>query len=367
MTRIRITPWLLVTLLCLLYVGFVLARNHGDPLALVTLGTRFSQGLADGTEGYDGQFNYYIARDPSGAAQRLDVPAYRFQRILFPIAGRALAFGQEALIPWAFLALNLASLALGTWLLERLLIEQGVSRWYAVGYGLSLGIFGSARLSLSEPLAYALVIAAALAARRERWWWCAGLLALAALAKETTLFLAAGFALALLVQRRGALAFCLGAAALLPFALWQLILYHHLSAFGVGSGGALATPFEIIPFAGAARILTDVPPEVRPRLLLIFGVILAPFVIIPTLWALWRCWRDLRARTWTTYSALLLATAAIMPFVPFSTYREPIGILRFIVGLQIAVILYAAERRSARALRNSAIWALTALFAFTLL
>jgi hypothetical protein len=366
MTRIRIAPWSVVMLLCLLYTAFVIARNNGDPLALVTPGTRFSQGVADGTEGYDGQFNYYIARDPDSAAQFLDVPAYRFQRILFPAVGRLLAFGQEALIPWAFLAINLAALAAGTWLLEELLIQHGVSRWYALGYGLSLGIFGSVRLSLSEPLAYALVIAAIIAARRERWLWCALSLALAGLTKETTLFFAAGFALVLLLERRVLLAVGLGAAAVLPFALWQIVLYQRLGAFGVGSGGALATSFEIIPFAGVARILTDVPPEVRGRLLIIFGIILIPFVLIPTLWALWRCWRDLRARTWTAYTALLLATAAIMPFVPFSTYREPIGILRFIVGLQIAVILYAAERRNMRALRNSTIWALTVLFAFTL-
>jgi hypothetical protein len=51
-----------------------------------------------------------------------------------------------------------------------------------------------------------------------------------------------------------------------------------------------------------------------------------------------------------------------MLFVPFSTYREPLGILRFIVGLQIAVILFAAERHQIRALRNSTIWMLTMLF-----
>ena len=56
-----------------------------------------------------------------------------------------------------------------------------------------------------------------------------------------------------------------------------------------------------------------------------------------------------------------------MPFVPFSTYREPLGILRFIVGLQIAVILYAANRHNVRALRNSTIWIVTTMFIFSLL
>ena len=72
-------------------------------------------------------------------------------------------------------------------------------------------------------------------------------------------------------------------------------------------------------------------------------------------------------RTIDLFSLLLLVTAGIMPFVPFSTYREPLGILRFIVGLQIAVILYAANRKNSRVLRYSTIWIVTTLFIATLL
>src|SRR5262245_11107745 len=123
MPRLRIRPWMVVTILCLLYVLFVVAQNNGDPRALVTIGNRFSNGEPEGTEGYDGQFVYYIARDPSTAAQYIDVPAYRFQRILLPALGRVLAFGQEPLIPWALLVVNLIALGVGTALLERLLVE----------------------------------------------------------------------------------------------------------------------------------------------------------------------------------------------------------------------------------------------------
>jgi hypothetical protein len=90
-------------------------------------------------------------------------------------------------------------------------------------------------------------------------------------------------------------------------------------------------------------------------------------VIVPTLWALWRCWVDMRKGIWTVYNYLLFANAAIMPFVPFSTYREPLGILRFIIGLQIAVILYAAEGKRTRVLRNGTIWIVTIFFALQLL
>jgi hypothetical protein len=364
---LNIRPWMLVTIVCVLYVLFVLIRNQGDPLALVTIGTRFDPGIQNGSEGYDGQFVYYIARDPSTAAQYLDVPAYRFQRILLPMLGRSLALGQAPLIPWTLLIINLISLAVGTWLLEKLLIQQKVSRWYALTYGLTVGIFASVRLSLSEPLGYGLVLAGITLASRERWGWSALIFALAALAKETTLFFVAGYGLYLLVGRRWRTAILFGGIAIVPFGAWQFVLRYSLGAFGIGSGGAKATSFEIIPFAGVARILTDSPPETRIVLALIFGAILTPFVIVPTLWALRRCWIDGRKNAWTAYTYLLFANAAIMPFVPFSTYSEYLGILRFIIGLQIAVILYAAEGKRTRALRNSTIWAMTIFFALQLL
>ncbi|MEO8610815.1 MAG: hypothetical protein ABI690_23160 [Chloroflexota bacterium] len=364
---LNLRPWIVVTALCLLYVAFIIVHNNGNPLALVTIGTRFSEGITDGTEGYDGQFVYYIARDPSSAAQYQDVPAYRFQRILLPILGRVLAFEQESLIPWTLLLINLISLASGTWILEQLLIQQKVSRWYALSYGLTVGIFASVRLSLSEPLAYALVLGGVFLIQRERWGWSAIVFALAALAKETTLFFVAGYGLYLLVSGRWLRAVLFGVIALIPFLIWQIIMRSVLGSFGVGSGGALATSFEIIPFVGVIRILTDTPPQSRPGIIAIFSAILIPFVIVPTLWGLWRCWVDLRKHTWTAYTWLVFANAAIMPFVPFSTYREPLGILRFIVGLQIAIILYAAERHQTRALRNSTIWIVTVLFAFSLL
>ncbi|HEX2907478.1 MAG TPA: hypothetical protein VHO69_11490 [Phototrophicaceae bacterium] len=364
MSQTRIRPWLIVTVLCLLYVMIIILR-HGDPLALVTLGTRFSDHDPTGSEGYDGQFVYYIARDPATAASIIDVPAYRFQRILLPILGRLLALGQEALLPWTLLVVNLVSLAVGAALLEHLLTTLKISRWYALTYGLTIGIFGAVRLTLPEPLAYALVIGGIVLARRDRWLPSAALFALAAIARETTLLFPFGYGLYLLSRRQIKIAFSFALISLLPFAVWQIVLYQHFGTFGIGSGGALATPFEIIPFAGIARILTDAPPEARFGLLAIFSAVLIPFVLVPTLWALWRGWRDWPH--WSAYNFVLFTNAFVMPFVPFSTYREPLAILRFIVGLQIALILYAAEKHQPRALRNSTIWILTVMFGVSLL
>ena len=362
-------PWFITTLMCLVYVGIVILSNKGNPTALVTIGTQFSQHItADngGSEGYDGQFNYYIARDPNSAAQFLDVPAYRFQRILFPLLGRLLALGQSDLIPWAFLLINLVALALGTFLLEELLLQFKVSRWYALTYGLTLGIFASVRLSLSEPLAYALVLGGIMLARDKRWLLAALIFALAALAKETTLIFAAAYVFYLLTQRDWKNGFLLGIIALLPFVVWQAILYKTLGSLGVGSGGAQATSFELIPFLGVIRIWTDTPAEVRGKIMLILAPTLLIFVIFPTIWALWAVFTEIRRHKWTAETCLLAINALVMLFVPFSTYREPIGILRFIVGLQIAVILFAAQNRRVRALRNSTLWIVTLFYVATL-
>ncbi len=344
-------PASLVLMLCLIYLG-VIAFKYRDVLEFVRIGSRFDSTLYNrDAEGYDGQFAYYIARDPLNAPRYLDVPAYRYQRILYPALARLVSFGQVALLPYAMLLINLIALVAGTVLLEQLLIAERASRWYALSYGLFAGVFVAVRASTNEPLAYALVIAAIFAGQRGRVLPMAVLFGLAALAKETTLFCAAGYAVYYLTQGRWRDMLLLTLLSIMPFALWQVYLHSWLGAWGVGSGGANATPFEIIPFNGIWRLT-----ENGLGVFIVFGIIVIPAVLIPTLWALWRTGRDVLARRWHPYVFVLLANAVIMPFVPFSTYREPFGIFRFMPGLVIGVLLYAALRRVRRVLNYSTLW-----------
>src|SRR5664279_5428507 len=94
-------PWIVAVLLCVGYLGFVFLNYYGlhfdtqsprvagIPLNLGLLPMRYSgQALefiwptSAGAAGYDGQFTYDIAANPLHAAPKLDVPAYRYQRIL---------------------------------------------------------------------------------------------------------------------------------------------------------------------------------------------------------------------------------------------------------------------------------------------
>lgn len=359
-------PWMIVLLVMIVYLGAILATNNRDPKTFVTLGDCFTvcqgaDGTAcqDGTEGYDGQFAYYIARDPQHAEDCLDAPAYRMQRILLPALGRALSLGHTPLIPWAFVVINLAALVASTTLLEDLLVQERASRWYALSYGLFVGVVMAVRLSTTEALAYGLVIACIWTGQRGRPWWSALLLALALLAKETTGLFVVGYALFYALQRRWWAALRITLVAGIPFAAWQIALYVRLGEFGAGSGGAKATPFEIIPFNGVWKIAS----EGSLAAFLLLGVLLIlPFVMLPSLWTLWRALRDLRRGRITLYACLLLANAAIMPFVPFSTYREFLGLLRFMPGLVLMVVLYAAQEKARRPLLYSTLWIVLLLF-----
>ena len=344
-------PWLIALLANALYLGAVLARNGGDPLSLAKIGHGPNQG-------YDGQFTYLIAIDPSPAAvvqaiavERADVPAYRYQRILLPLLARLVGLGQPALIAWAIPLLNLAAQAVGTALVAQLLTDLGVSPWYALVYGLWPGLAVAIRADLVEPLSYALVAAAYWADRRDRPWLAAGLLGLALFAKETAaLFLAAQLAAALLGRDRRRL-IALAALTAAPFAVWQLALRALFGAFGVGSGGYLGTPFEVVPFMGVWRIY-----PISPTVFAVFLLFLGPWIMFPAVWGMAASAREVLRRNWHPYVWALGANAVIIPFTPFSTFREPVALLRFCTGLVLATLLFGGLVKSQRVLNYSWLW-----------
>jgi hypothetical protein len=310
--------------------------------------------------GYDGQFAYFIARDLTGAASCLDVPAYRYQRILLPLLAWPFSVLGEVYLPGALLLINSLALLTSTYLLEDLLRMVGRSPWWALVYGLFAGLLFSVRLSTPEALAYAWAVAAIWTYQGAYRFYTPPLLLLAAFSKETTLILTAGFMLHALSQKDGRFLAALVGGVGLPFLLWQGFLAWHLGEPGLASGGAGATGFETIPFMGILKIGT----EGNWREFWARGVIfLGGAVVFPSLWALYQTGREFwRPGGISFYGALLLTTAAVMPFLPFSTYREYLGILRFMPPLVLMLLLYSAAGPWERALRYSTLWLSCLLF-----
>jgi hypothetical protein len=356
--RQSLRAWHIVGLVTLVYIALTLWRYGGDPMRFALVGSRYDPGLPGGTWGYDGQFAYQIARDPMGASRFLDVPAYRYQRLLYPLMARALAMGQQRLIPWTLVVVNWLALVAGTWFTESILTGRGVSRWYALSYGLFGGLVMAVRLDLTEPLAYALAQAAVLGYERGRMRNAAGLLALAALAKETTLLVAAGFLLSFVLSRRWRNLIEWAVIVGVPFVVLQVFLRVWLGAWGIGSGGALATPFEWIPYRGLWSLAV-----VNGRAFALIALIVAPMALLPALAAFVATLRDVAQRQVHPLVCILLVNALVIPFTPQSTIREPLGMLRLIVGLVAAVIAWGAYHRSRRALNFSLFWIATLVLA----
>jgi hypothetical protein len=361
--KLLASPWVsptMVTLLAALtVVTLAIVVNGGDPLALARLGTRYAEGDPEGTPGYDGQFGYYIARDPNpeAAAPYLDVPAYRYQRILMPLLARALALGNQDWLPWTLALVGLLSHAAGTWTVERLLTRWGVNRWYALLYGLYAGFLLALVVDLPEPLAYALVAAGVLAIESDRRPLGWALFGLAAFTKEVTLVFAAAMMASDLMERRWSALLGMGLVAILPFALFQGWLWLTFGQPGIGSGGDMATPFEWVPFMGLLRI-----GQASWIYLLGMLVVFGSTLLWVAAWGFWGSIQFLRAGDQNMLVLALFLNSLMIVFLPFSTFRETGGLIRLACGLVTAATLFAARYRQRRVLNYSLLWLVLNVF-----
>jgi hypothetical protein len=134
-------------------------------------------------------------------------------------------------------------------------------------------------------------------------------------------------------------------------ALWQLILRQWFGQAGIGSGGEMATPFEWIPFMGFFRI-----GLVEPAALALFGAIFGPTVILPTIWGIVASALKLAQKRSSPEAWALLLNAGAIPFLPFSTFREPLGLVRVADGLVLATVLFSSAHGMRRPLVYALVW-----------
>lgn len=353
----RLHPWQIVAICTLAYVVSTLICHNWDPMSFAIVGGRFDPGVSGDSLGYDGQFAYQIARAPLESSRYLDAPAYRYQRILYPLLARLLSLGNATLLPWMLILINLVALPAGTALTERILAHYDVSRWYAITYGLYIGLLMPVRLDLTEPLAYLLVQAGVLAFSRRQSLRSAVWFMLAALARETTLLFAAAYVVYLITSRRWWTAFKWGALVAAPFLVWQGVLRVWLGSWGIGSGGALSTPFEIIPFHGWWGIA-----RLRPVAFAMMSLLVVPLALLPAVLSIWASLRALWHKHWNPATLALLANAVVFPFLPTSNVLDPLGLSRVTAGLVVAVLNFGARQRRLRTLNYALLWITTAIF-----
>ena len=184
----------------MVFIGLRLGLHGFDPSFFITAGDRFCNvdlvpgniTILENSAGYDGQFYYRLALNPftskaSDFGIRLDKPAHRQQRILYPFIVWLISCGHAAYVPFLLIVVNLGALCLIGWFGG--VYAQTMKRHALWGLVFSLypGFILSLARDLTEILEIAMLMGGLLFIRKGRQVFAAIFLTLAVFAKETAL------------------------------------------------------------------------------------------------------------------------------------------------------------------------------------
>jgi hypothetical protein len=228
--------------------------------------------LANGT-GYDGQFYFRLALNPFTHTQtdygiKLDTPARRQQRILYPLLAWLLSFATPYFVPAVLIALNALALCLLGWLGGVYFQARGRHALWGALFALYPGFLLTLRADVPEALEVALLLTSLLLVQRGRHAAATIALVLAVLTKETALLAALAAALVYLMQvRKGqtrTLKWFYFAAPLVVFIIWQVTLFRVWGELPVWAGRVeYGVPFGGIVRALGAVLRTETPGRLR--------------------------------------------------------------------------------------------------------
>jgi hypothetical protein len=222
-------------------IRFGTAHAFFDPAALEPGLVVFNDPELGGV-GYDGQFYYYVIKDFFMGEEGISNP-FRSQRILYPLLSYVLAFGRADLLPYSMPAVNLLAIAISAMLLWRL-FDRGDTRAETLAlYMLNIGFLIAFFFNVATPLCIGLAVAGAYFYFREMPWPAALMLSLAMLAQENAAIVIAPLCLWLVWQKEWRAAFVI-ATSMVPWAVWQAILWNKYGMLPMSmSGGHFTIPF----------------------------------------------------------------------------------------------------------------------------
>jgi hypothetical protein len=240
--------------------------------------------------GFDGQFFYFIALDPSQPVICSAHPRpprcaldqafgiVRAERVLYPYTAALLTLGHTDWVPLTLLLVNFAAILVTVWLVGRMCVAAGASPWLGAAAGLYCGEMQGFLRDLADPFAVLWVVLAVYLLRRERYLGSALAVAAALLTREQLVLTVPLLFLPLAILGRWrTLAQC-ALIALLPFAAWQTVLRLLWGQWPLSSGdtqgAGVADGILPLPFHGLFE------KSANPQ----FAMILA-FVVVPLLLA----------------------------------------------------------------------------------
>lgn len=264
----------------------------------------------------DGVSYYAIARDPLARGEEHELiqwAAYRYGHPGFSWAALLLSAGDPALVPFAFLLLNLAGMGVAAGAASLIARELGHSPWGGLLVALNPGLIYATTIDTSEPVAAALLALVLLAWLRGRWQLGLPILAALCLVKEWFVLVALGLAVWELLQyrrsgRRQVVTRIAGlGASVIPFALWYLYVVVHFGSWPAAPAGELLQ-LPLTGWAQTARLAADLGLQTFDRV--VVGHAALPLLAVVGLALLLGIVRSLRLR-----NPIQLVYLAFMPVV----------------------------------------------------
>lgn len=291
--------------------------------------------------GHDGRFFFVLANDPfllhpSIHATFLDQPAYRAQRILYPMLAGGFGSLPPGGVVWGLVSVNLLMVAVGSYATAGVATALGASRWVGLAFAVSPGTIAEIDINGGGVVALALGMLGLLAIIRG----AAGLgtlaLTSAVLARETMIL----FAVGLFVwwwREQGSVRLSLLIAPVLAAIAWRT--YAGLRLSGIETNGmaleGVIRNFEAVPLLGAIEASTrwlDDPAK------LIWTLCLVAIILLFAR----RAWSSRSAIAWSSWPF-----AGLCLFLSAFVWTEPYDIARAVAPVFVAYpLLLFAKRKS---------------------
>jgi hypothetical protein len=255
-------PIIIVFFIYLTSIGILLKSFNGEITGFICLGDHekypqiikypdFIRGNAfifKDSFGYDGFFYYYIAHDPfiqKDLFYYLDMPSFRYQRILYPLLVYITSLGNNSLMPYMMVMINLVFILGGMWLIIEILTLYGLSPWYSICFGLYPGLLLSVFRSLYNPVSIFFLLMGFYFYIKDKIKLSSLAFMFSLLAKESNLIFVFIIILFELFYRRFKKVIFL-IYSIIPFILWQLYLYFKFNRVKIPfftAGDYVSVPF----------------------------------------------------------------------------------------------------------------------------